>query len=171
MSVAGSYRLLMSGGSSGVCEQFDAHVIACVLSRALDEATEGTTLCDALGLAARELEELVLSVFPHAGAQLAGVDPADQPTFADDEQRLQSLLAESATLRSKLQQRLGHIVARRALGANELWQDLGLRNQRELSWLMARHFEPLAARNVLETEWKSFLFRSIERPATREEKP
>ena len=165
MGVAEDYRLLMSGSSSGVCEQFDAHVVACVLSRALAEATRGVALCDALGLLPTELEELVLSVFPQAGAQLDGIDPAYQPKFAEVEICLRTLLVDSATARSRFQQRLGCIVARRALGEHELWQDLGLRNQRELSWLMARHFEPLAARNALDAEWKGFLFRSIGRPA------
>ena len=36
-----------------------------------------------------------------------------------------------------------------------------MRNRRELSWLMARHFEPLAQRNHGDMRWKKFLYRTI----------
>jgi nitrogen fixation protein NifQ len=56
---------------------------------------------------------------------------------------------------------LAAIVARRAQRPNHLWQDLGLRHRRELSWLMERHFEPLATRNAADMKWKKFLYRMI----------
>ena len=39
---------------------------------------------------------------------------------------------------------LAAMIARRAMEANHLWEDLGLRDRSELSRLLARHFAPLA---------------------------
>lgn len=161
MTSADVYRWLMSGASSAVCQQFDAHVVACALSMAFAEANDGRSLCDALGLSALELSELATSIFPHAAQLFAGLDPALEPLLADDEVCLRDLLARSSSERTRLQQLLTNIVARRALSPNHLWQDLGLRNRRELSWLMSRHFEPLAARNGQDMKWKKFLYRTI----------
>jgi nitrogen fixation protein NifQ len=36
-----------------------------------------------------------------------------------------------------------------------------LRNRRELSWLMERHFPALSQRNTRDMKWKKFLYRVI----------
>jgi nitrogen fixation protein NifQ len=56
---------------------------------------------------------------------------------------------------------LACLIARRAQRSNHLWQELGLRQRRELSWLMQRHFEPLHAKNKQNMKWKKFLYRLI----------
>lgn len=161
MTGADVYRWLMSGPASPVCEQFDVHVVACALSVAIDEARQGQSVCEALGLTPDELAELSSQFFPHASSAYGELDPASSPTFADEELRLQHLLADGSTERSRLQKLLACIVARRAQRPNPLWQELGLRNRRELSWLMDRHFEPVAQRNQDDSKWKEYLLRRI----------
>ena len=161
MTSAEVYRWLTSGGQRAVCEQFDAHVVAAVISLGLVESGGGAALCEALGLAPEQLRGLVDALFPHAAVLYEGLDPALRPTLAEDELCLQHLLERSSSERTPLQLLLASIIARRAQRPNHLWQDLGLRNRRELSWLMARHFEPLATRNAQEMKWKKFLYRMI----------
>jgi nitrogen fixation protein NifQ len=156
-----AYRWLTSGSEGAICQQFDKHLVASVFSLALVEAEQGRSLCDALGLTALEIRELSDQLFPHAASLYAALDPASQPTLAEDEACLRDLLLRSTSERSRFQQLLAAIVARRAQSPNHLWQDLGLRNRRELSWLMARHFEVLAARNAKDMKWKKFLYRLI----------
>lgn len=155
------YRWLTTGSERALCEQFDAHIIASVISLAAAEARQGFTLCDAVGLAPDELRALIDALFPHAAVLLAGLDPTLRPTLAEDELSLRSLLERSTSERTRFQQLLASIIARRAQSPNHLWQDLGLRNRRELSWLMSRHFEVLAARNAKGMKWKKFLYRMI----------
>jgi len=161
MTSADVYRWLMSGSSLSFCQQFDAHLVACVLSVAFEEAQEGRSLCESLGLLPPELAELAEGFFPHALPLYSGLDPALSPTRADDESCLRELLMRSTSEQSRFQFQLASILARRSQSPNHLWQDLGLRNRRELSWLMARHFAPLAARNERDMKWKKFLYRII----------
>lgn len=161
MNGAEAYRWLTSGSDRAICQQFDLHIVASVFSLAIDEAQQGRGLCDALGLVPAEIRELTDELFPHAAALSAGLDPAMQLTLKEDEVCLRDLLTRSCSERARFQQLLAAIVARRAQSPNHLWQDLGLRNRRELSWLMARHFEVLATRNAQDMKWKKFLYRLI----------
>lgn len=161
MTGAEAYCWLVSVGRNSMCEQFDRHVVASVLGLAIEEAAGGRSLCDATGLAPAELGELIASFFPHAQRLLGGLDPAYAPQIGEDEACLRELLSRRSTEHSRLEQLLAFVIARRAQSPNHLWQDLGLRNRRELSWLMSRHFEPLANRNVNDMKWKKFLYRVI----------
>ena len=161
MTSAEAYHWLTSGAGRSICQQFDVHVVACVFSLAIEEARQGSTLCDALGLTPAELSELTDEYFPHAATLYAELDPELRPVLADDEVCLRDMLSRSTTERSRFQGLLALIIARRSQSPNHLWQDLGLRNRRELSWLMARHFERIAARNVNDMKWKKFLYRLI----------
>lgn len=161
MTSADVYRWLMSGSSSAGADQFDAHVVACVLSLAVEEAQQGTPLCASLGLSPTELRELATGTFSHASSLFSGLDPTYELRVADDEGILRDLLLRCASERTRFQQLLAYVVARRAQSPNHLWQDLGLRSRKELSWLMARHFGVLASRNSAEMKWKKFLYRTI----------
>ena len=87
--------------------------------------------------------------------------PSQEPRPGEDESCLRELLLRYTTVGTTLEERLAAIIARRALRPNHLWQDLGLRHRRELSWLMSRHFEGLAAKNSQDMKWKKFLYRTI----------
>ena len=58
---------------------------------------------------------------------------------------------------------LAALVARGVLRPLPLWRELGLCNQAELGWLMRRHFSALAARNVDDIGWKTFLNSVLQR--------
>ena len=53
------------------------------------------------------------------------------------------------------------IVATACMGADHLWQDLGLPSRRELSQLVALNFPALAAANMRDMKWKKFLYREL----------
>jgi len=70
------YRWLMAGFQQSVCTSFDAHVVACVLTLAVEEAGQGIPLSGALGLAPSALASLVGELFPHALQLFSGLDPS-----------------------------------------------------------------------------------------------
>jgi len=53
------------------------------------------------------------------------------------------------------------IVATGCMGADHLWQDLGLPSRRELSQLIALNFPALARANDRDMKWKKFLYREL----------
>ncbi|MEQ1672427.1 MAG: nitrogen fixation protein NifQ, partial [Hyphomicrobium sp.] len=53
------------------------------------------------------------------------------------------------------------IVARRAMQADHLWQDLGFPDRSMLNALMARHFATLSASNTENMRWKRFFYRTL----------
>ena len=152
----------MTGSQHSACDRFDAHVVASTLSVALVEsAAEGRSLPAAFGLESAALTQFVGETFPHARELCARLETADPLVVAPDEACLRELLVKCATNGTAFQEQLALVVARRAQRPNHLWQDLGLRNRRELSWLMGRHFEWLASRNSRDMKWKKFLYRTI----------
>lgn len=56
---------------------------------------------------------------------------------------------------------MAEIVASGCMGADHLWQDLGLPARPELTALMRRNFPALAARNVKDMKWKRFLYKQL----------
>jgi len=161
-SAADIHRWLMvSGQERNVCDAFDAHILAAALATALEAAQAGTTLTQSLGWTGAEITEVVGSVFPHASELIQRAPQGEDPEVVEEEAMLSELLFRGSTERTPLEQLLARLIARRALLAHHLWQDLGLRHRRELSWLMTRHFEPLATRNAKDMKWKKFLYRAI----------
>lgn len=139
-------------------EDFDRHVLACVLALA---ATEPASLTSQTGLAEAELESLISRTFVDSkfsappgsdGARAAGVDE-------DEIEIVRDLLAANRSTQGDCGLWLAAMVARRALEPNHLWEDLGLRNRTELTRLLERHFRPLAIRNDKNMRWKRFIYR------------
>ncbi len=162
MESADVYRWSMQGGDRSACDAFDAHVVASAFALAVAEAVRnGTSVVSGMGLGARSLADFVTETFPHATPLLERLAPAGEAVPTDDEACLRELLLRYTTIGTPLEERLAAVVARRALRPNHLWQDLGLRHRRELSWLMSRHFEGLAAKNSQDMKWKKFLYRTI----------
>jgi nitrogen fixation protein NifQ len=150
---------------AGSGDPFDRHVFASVLAIAGSEA--GRRLTDATGLGVADLVRLFQTCFPHAGgwlaARLATAAPPD-PALADaiEEADLVRLLLDHGTDRAAPSTAwLAAMIARRSLGANHLWQDLGLDSRGELSRLMRRHFRPLADANDRDMKWKKFFYRRL----------
>lgn len=162
MDASDVYSWLMTGSRHSACDRFDAHVIASAVSLALRESVqERRPVAACVGLEATTLTSLVSETFPHAREVFARLETDEPLVRAEDETCLRDLLVRCATAGSAFQERLASVVARRAQRPNHLWQDLGLRNRRELSWLMGRHFEWLASRNAHDMKWKKFLYRTI----------
>ncbi len=153
------YHVLMSNAAGGHCDGFDAHVAASAL--AIAAGAEPQSMLEGTGLEREQLLELASEVFPALRETLATVLPRDVAiTRTPDEACLRELLGR-ATNGTPVSLCFATIIARRCLQPNHLWQDLGLRNRRELSWLMERHFPMLASRNRSDMKWKKFLYRTI----------
>lgn len=56
---------------------------------------------------------------------------------------------------------LAYAIATATMGANHLWQDMGLPDRKALSDLMATHFPTLAAKNTGDMKWKKFFYRQL----------
>lgn len=149
----GSYAALLAGASAAR-DNFDVHVLACILT--IGAVETDVPLTEAVGLDAHELSVLLAMYFP--GVFLT-FEPAPL-VRAPDEDCLLTLLrqASAGDLASRW---LAPMVARRAQRPDHLWQDLGLRARTELSELMRRHFRVLAVRNTNDMKWKKFLYRAI----------
>lgn len=154
------YRLLMAGADR--TSDFARHVLACPLALAHGES--GRSLDAALGLSASDVTALLLTRFPHAAAfladRLAFDGQGDQPA-SPEEPDLRRLLLDNRGSSGPDGVWLAHIVARRALETNHLWQDLGLRDRSDLSRLMRLHFAPLAQANAHDMKWKKFFYRTL----------
>lgn len=155
------YRFLMKSDGTRICELFDTHVLASSFALAIEAAQRSIPLTHSLGLSAEPLKETSAAAFPHATPLIEALAGGPEFVVPEDEAVLRDLLWRGSTGRSRMEARLAAIVARRAQAPNHLWQDLGLRNRRELSWLMECHFAPLATRNAKDMRWKKFLYRTI----------
>ncbi len=156
------YRMLMGCSTAETSivadSDFDTHIFACLLAVA---ATEEGTLGERLGLGCDEFADLVDRWFPHARNALS-MAPAPQAGTKDDEMvMLCDLLLAHRSTPGDESRWLAAMVARRAMEANHLWEDLGLRDRSELSRLLARHFAPLAAGNTKNMRWKRFFYRTL----------
>ena len=148
-------------------EAFDAHVLACVLAIAASEVEAGEgDLASATGLDAAMLEMIVDRWFPFADLEFHDVaKPA--PLEAEEEMLLDLLLAHAAvdawrpTGVPDLPALLARVIARRAMRADHLWQDLGLFDRSELNRLLARHFPTLHAGNTSNMKWKKYFYRKL----------
>ncbi len=146
--------------NSGLGDPFDRHVFACAV--ALGAAEFPRPLTEALGLSPAALTDLSNAYFPDAWRTLpagalgtgAGSDQLEEPD-------LRQLLLDHRARGAPEEHWLAAIVARRSLGANHLWQDLGLFHRDELNALMQRHFPGLRKRNAGDMKWKKFFYRQL----------
>jgi nitrogen fixation protein NifQ len=153
----GVYRWLIRG-PAGAGDPFDRHVFACAIAAVL--ASPCRSLPAGLGLPPDWAGLLLATHFPHAARLLAGERRDDGPA-APEEPDLRDLLIEHRSRGTTEELWLAHVVARRSLGANHLWQDMGLTCRADLSQLMRRHFRRLAERNDRDMKWKKFFYREL----------
>ena len=146
--------------ASGRGDRFDRHVFACAITIGTVETR--CTLTEALGLSPVALADLLSRYFPDIGRYLpadtlgedAGEDELEEPD-------LRQLLLDHRSLGVIEEEWLAAIIARRSLGANHLWQDLGLFSRDELNTLIHRHFQGLILRNSGNMKWKKFFYRQL----------
>lgn len=153
------YSRLMAGSDCG--DPFDRHLFACAISIAMADGV-GEALTIGLGLSAFNLAALVGRYFPQAPGLLTALtgEEGDDP-LSLEEPDLRTLLLEYRSRDLVEEEWLAHIIARRSLGANHLWQDLGLTGRVDLSGLMRRHFVGLAELNSGDMKWKKFFYREL----------
>lgn len=145
------YQRLMAQGRG---DRFDRHVFACAIAAA------GPPLADGLGLTWEDLAALFSRYFPQSIGLCLPNGSAALPDVLE-EPDLRVLLLDHRTRGVVEEEWLARIVARRSLGQNHLWQDLGLSNRGEVSTLLDRHFHTLAAANVGNMKWKKFFYRQL----------
>lgn len=126
-------------------------------------ATDPRSPAEALGLTREALQRVARRHVPQLSTVLAtmpatagpGEDAVEEADYRDFvlEHRAGRLEDEEAWLAA--------IIARRSLGPNHLWQDLGLGNRNELNVLLSRHFPALVHRNHGDMKWKKFIYRQL----------
>jgi len=115
------------------------------------------------GLAPGELAELLGRLFPGLSASrraaLTGHPALD--AGIDEFQDLVDLLLEHRSRDEPTARWLAYAVATACMGADHLWQDLGLPHRRALSALLEQNFASLFRRNVGDMKWKKFLYKQL----------
>ena len=144
---SGSRSLYVELVAYGYGDAFNRHVLACAIVAATSETDEtARPLTQALGLGAGALEQMMALYFASSRSLLPAFGPgAAAGEDALEEPDLRSLLLDHRSRGVIEEEWLAAIVARRSLRPNHLWQDLGLFNRTDLSRLLHRHFEDLAA--------------------------
>lgn len=140
--------------------EFDLHVLASILAMA---ARDGSAVHAGAGLDVEDLAALLAESFPAArDAASVWCVSAGRPDTDDDEiVMVRDLLLANRSTDGNMGRWLAAMIARRAMEANHLWEDLGLRDRSELTRLLERHFAPLAARNTKAMRWKRFFYRVL----------
>lgn len=113
-----------------------------------------------LGLGAERFAGLVGRHFPGLRWR-PKADLAPRPTLHPEFDDLLRMLTAEADAAVPSAKEMAVIVATGCMGADHLWQDLGLPSRRELSQLMAQNFPALAAANTGDMKWKKFLYREL----------
>lgn len=161
-SGAAAYRLLTGCDVESVRIEadraFDRHVFACLLAVAV---AEGGVIGDRVGLADDDLADVMERWFPQAVDVFERTRPTEAAPDDDEISMVRDLLLANRSTEGEDGRWLAFMIARRALEANHLWEDLGLRDRTELSRLLARHFAPLSARNLKNMRWKRFFYRML----------
>lgn len=158
MNADDAYRWLIAASAGSAHDRFDIHAVAAILALAVGEER---SLVEGIGLERPALMKLAGEMFPGAVHILAETLDDTAVTVDDEEQSLRDILGMFATGASPLEGYLVAMIARRCKWPHHLWQDLGLRDRRELSVLMTRHFARLADKNRQDMKWKKFLYRMV----------
>jgi nitrogen fixation protein NifQ len=108
-------------------------------------------------LARDEQQALVDSCFPGLPLRWPEVAGEDDDEFED----VVGLLKAHASDAGPSGHWLAHAIATACMGANHLWQDMGLPSRDALNALMQQHFTSLKARNAQNMRWKKFLYREL----------
>lgn len=115
------------------------------------------------GLPEERLQAVLATLaIPFPGAGFAADTGAWTPDDDGDEfADLLDLLLENLALPDESGICLCHAIATAAMGADHLWQDMGLPSRTVLSDLLREHFPVLAAKNVGDMKWKKFFYRQL----------
>lgn len=136
-----------------------------LFARSVGIATQpvGRPLTEALGLARPDLARLLNRYLPNRLDLLDGLpEGADTGEDAIEEPDVRAYLLECRANKDiNAETWWAAITARRSLGPNHLWQDMGFVNRGELNLMLRRHFPELVRRNARDMKWKKFLYREL----------
>ena len=160
MQNSGSFRDATAASSADTLEgiAFDRLMYQGILKRAFAERAKlGGSLARRLGLGGQSLIMLLALYMPDhtplSAEDYVAMDEAEEQGWVRD-------LLERHHSGRDTSLWLAAIIARRALEAEHLWEDLGLPDRPTLRLVMDRHFPELAARNK-NMRWKRFLYRCL----------
>ncbi len=115
-----------------------------------------------LGLGEPGYRAMMAHHFPYVDASLmAAGGRAVEPTRSDEMEDLRRLLQQNGSGDESSQPWMVEILIAGCMGADHLWQDLGLWCRADLSKLMNDNFAPLAQRNDRDMKWKKFLYKQL----------
>ena len=115
-----------------------------------------------LGLGESAYRAMMAYHFPYVDASLiAAGGRAVEPTRSDEMEDLRRLLWQNGSGAEPSQTWMVDILIAGCMGADHLWQDLGLWCRADLSTLMNDNFAPLARRNDRDMKWKKFLYKQL----------
>jgi nitrogen fixation protein NifQ len=141
---------------------FDIHVLACVLATGMAERdANGIALSETIGLGTAEIIDILVSRFPLVPIGDYFLESMPVPALDMEEGILRDLLLAHRGSRKPVASWLASIIARRAMKADHLWQDLGLFERAELGRLLKDHFPALHAGNTTNMRWKKFFYRKL----------
>ncbi len=140
-------------------ESFDRHILGRLLLHAVAEAKRlGEPIENRIGLNREQL--LALAHYTHTDLFLES-SAAVRTEEDEEEVMVRQILLQNCSGPRQVGEWLAHVVARRGMEPNHLWEDLGLAERHHLTDLLLRHFEPLACKNTRNMRWKRFLYRSL----------
>lgn len=139
----------------------DRMIFGRILALAAGDPTRG--LSEALALPKAELAELAARHAPAHAAAVAALADGDGATGEEaiEEADLRAYIAEHGARGAREEGWLAAVLARRSLGPNHLWQDMGFHDRGELNAMFRRHFPALVARNANDMKWKKFFYRQL----------
>ncbi len=141
---------------------FDQYVLACVLSRVLEEIEAGeATATEATGLSQIEIRDILNCSVPAPAIHAFRLEDISDAEPGMEEELLRGLLLAHARPGDSASIRFAKIIARRALRHDHLWRELGLFDRVELSRLLSTHFITLAAGNTNNMRWKRYFYRKL----------
>lgn len=138
----------------------DREALTCILAKCLGERDKvGGRLADLTGISGIKLAVLLMLNVPDHPV----LAPGDYVSGTESEEQIwvRDLLLCNVSTDMEISDWLAHVIARRAMLANHLWEDLGLPSRDCLNALMQRHFAPLAAANSGKMRWKRFFYRAL----------
>ena len=135
------------------------YILAVILSSWLNKKG---VLPQYMGLTVSDFNELVNTHFPgfRVNERVRQDEEYSIERVPEVEDLLKLFNAHRANLnRSELW--VSQIITAACLGANHLWQDLGLWNRNQLTNLISYNFPSLAEKNNKNMKWKKFLYKQL----------
>lgn len=115
-----------------------------------------------LGLSWRDFSELLNSCFHHLEIDhFTAYGEEVDLSRADEHMELRDLFLAHADMAAPHSEWLADILVAGCMGADHLWQDLGLWSRADLKELITLGFGPLADKNVHDMKWKKFFYKQL----------